>query len=313
MMSDFIGRILDVQAKPLARNGIDVFQVNLGYRCNMACSHCHLYGGRGRTQEMGRDTVETVLQILKENEIGVLDITGGAPELNRHFRHLVQEAGSSGSHVIVRTNLTVFLEEGLRDLTEFYSDNRIEVIASLPHYSESDVDRIRGNGAFQKSIRALKILNSLGYGKDATGKVLNLVHNPAGAFLPPPQTTLEQDYRLELSKRFGISFNNLYVFTNAPVGRFRDHLIITNRLNEYIGRLAAAFNPGTLEGLMCRHMISVGWDGRIYDCDFNQALGLSVDSDSPQHIGGFDLPRFTGRKINVGDHCYACTAGQGST
>jgi radical SAM/Cys-rich protein len=309
----FEDKILSVQSEPLTACGIEVLQVNLGFRCNMVCKHCHIGAGPERQEEMGRETVEAVLGILRENETGMLDITGGAPELNPHFRYLVQEAKKAGSHVIVRTNLTIFFEDGTRDLDVFYGNNAVEIIASLPYYTENDVDRIRGKGTFQKSIKAIEKLNTRGYGNGTSGKRLNLVYNPGGTFLSPPQETLEKDYKRELHRRFGVVFDRLFALTNMPIGRFKSHLIRSNGLEKYMDKLATAFNPATLSGLMCRHLVNVGWDGMLYDCDFNQILGLTIDSDCPQHIRYYDRSKIARRKITVDEHCYGCTAGQGST
>lgn len=279
----------------------------------MACRHCHIRAGPDRAEMMDIDTVETVLGVVRENNIGILDITGGAPELNPHFRYLVGEAGKTGCHVIVRSNLTIFFENGFEDLPEFYSESDAEVVASLPHYTDATVDRIRGNGTFQKCIKALRKLNSLGYGNGLAGRKLSLVYNPAGAFLPPQQETFEKEYKGEMNNRFGISFDNLYTFVNMPIGRFRDYLVRSKNLEKYMEKLISTFNTGTLDGLMCRHLISVGWDGVLYDCDFNQILGLTVHRDCPRHIKDFDYPALYRRKITLDDHCYGCTTGQGST
>lgn len=308
----FKDRIQSIQGQPLRAEGIDILQVNIGYKCNMACKHCHVGAGPDKNQEMDRETVETVLNVLRENDINCLDITGGAPELNPHFRYLVGKASHSGKHVIVRTNLTIFFEEGMEDLAEFYSMNSVEIIASLPYYTESEVDRVRGKGAFEKSIRALKKLNSLGYAGGSSDKKLNLVYNPSGTFLAPSQRTLEDDYKRELRKRFGITFNGLYTFANMPIGRFREYLIVSKNLEKYMDKLEDAFNPLTLEGLMCRRLISIGWNGILYDCDFNQILGLTLDRDCPS-IKDFDYLRLSERLITLSEHCYGCTAGQGST
>lgn len=308
----FKDRISSVQQQPLRANGVDILQVNLGYRCNMSCKHCHIDAGPGRVEEMDRETVDTVFDVLKKNDIGCLDITGGAPELNPHFRYLVEKAKVAGKRVIVRTNLTVLFEEGMADMAEFYSGNSVELIASLPYYTENEVDRVRGNGAFEKSIKALKKLNSLGYTGGPSDKKLNLMYNPCGIFLAPSQGTLEDDYKREMMKRFGITFSGLYALTNMPVGRFRQHLVRSKNLERYMDKLEGAFNTLTLEGLMCRHLVSVGWDGTLYDCDFNQCLGLPVNVKSSR-IEDFDCASLGRREIVVGDHCYGCTAGQGST
>jgi radical SAM/Cys-rich protein len=310
---DFRDMIMGAVGQPLTACGIVILQVNLGYRCNKACKHCHVTAGPDRTPGMDREIINAVLSAMIENNIGILDITGGAPELNPHFRYLVEEAGNVGSHVMVRTNLTIFFEQDMGDLPEFYADNSVEVIASLPYYMESDVDRVRGKGTFNKCIEALRALNGLGYGSTSEDRKLNLVYNPAGAFLSPAQGALEDAYRKELGRRYGISFNELYTFSNMPIGRFKDYLIRTNGLEKYREKLVGAFNPETIPGLMCRHLINVGYDGSLYDCDFNQMLGFTVQTGCPQDIREFDYSRLVGRTIAVGDHCYACTAGQGST
>jgi radical SAM/Cys-rich protein len=297
---------------PLTAADVLTLQVNLGYRCNMSCKHCHVEAGPARGEAMNEDTVNAVLAALQSSRMGTLDITGGAPELNPLFGYLVEKTTKAGCHVVVRTNLTVFFEEGMDYLPEFLSSHNVEIIASVPHYTEKDVDRVRGRGAFEKSIRALQRLNSLGYGKTIEKK-LSLVYTPGGTFLSPSQKTLEEDYRKELGGSFDISFDALYTFTNMPLGRFRQFLERTGGLEKYMEKLACAFNPEAITGLMCRHLISVGWDGRLYDCDFNQLLRLGVESGRPQDIREFDLSRLSGRKITVGEHCYACTAGQGST
>jgi len=217
-----------------------------------------------------------------------------------------------GRRVMARTNLTIFFEPGMGDLPEFYAQNGVELVASLPYYMESGVDRVRGDGAFAKSIEALRRLNSLGYGTE-DGMSLNLVYNPPGAFLPPAQATLEADYKRELGEKFGVGFTGLFTFSNMPIGRFKDFLKRSDNLDSYMDKLECAFNPDTLDGLMCRHLMSVGWDGRLYDCDFNLVLGLSVDENCPGHIADFDPEKLLNRRIRVGDHCFGCTAGQGST
>jgi radical SAM/Cys-rich protein len=302
-----------VNAEPLRALDIKILQVNLGYRCNMTCKHCHVSGGPARTEVMDAETAGRVLRVFLDNPIDALDITGGAPELNPNFRMLVTEANKAGRRVIVRTNLTIFSEEGMGDLAEFYRDRNVELIASLPYYLEDGVDRVRGGGAFRKSVEVLRKLNSLGYGDGPSGLSLCLVYNPQGMFLAPAQCVLEAEYKRELKNRFGISFTRLYTFTNMPVGRFKDFLARTGNLDKYLGQLSSAFNPSNLDGIMCRHLVNVGWNGNLYDCDFNQALGLSTTPDAPRHISGFDYAALSHRTIAVDDHCYGCTAGQGST
>jgi radical SAM/Cys-rich protein len=262
---------------------------------------------------MQKNTVDAVLQVLKSSSIGTLDITGGAPELNPLFPLLVSSAAKMGKRVIARTNLTIFFEKGMEAFPKFYRDHEVELIASLPCYLEQNVNAIRGNGVYQKSIDALRRLNSLGYG-DASGNLfLSLVYNPARAFLAPAQSSLEADYKRELKARYGIVFNRLFAFTNMPVGRFGEALIKSGNSGAYLDMLASAFNPATLEKVMCRSLVSVGWDGRLYDCDFNQVLGIPVAADAPQHISSFDHAVLSRRNISVDDHCFGCTAGQGST
>ncbi len=248
-----------------------------------------------------------------DNPIETLDITGGAPELHPHFQMLVTRAKMAGKKVIVRTNLSVLLEKGNEDLPEFYQDQGVELVASLPCYLEENVDAVRGSGAFDKSIKALHILNRMGFGNGPDGPSLTLVYNPRGAFLSPAQSALEADYRRELKNRYNVTFSRLFAFTNMPVGRFRDTLIRNDNLEIYQEMLASAFNQATLDTIMCRSLISVGWDGRLYDCDFNQALGLGVDSSVPEHIKNFDYDLLSRRVISVDDHCFGCTAGQGSS
>lgn len=310
--AQFQDELMSIRSAPLMSADITLLQVNLGYKCNMACKHCHVGAGPERQEMMARNTIESVIEVLRNNPIHSVDITGGAPEMSPHFTYLVERARQAGCHVIVRTNLTILLEKDMEHLPEFFSNHSVEVAASLPYYTD-DADRVRGTGAFEKCIKALTRLNCLGYGSGVADKRLNLVYNPAGLFLSPSQNTLEEDFKRELRRRFGISFDRLYTFTNMPIGRFRDFLLRSDGFDNYMKKLISAFNPATIHGLMCRHLISVGWDGRLYDCDFNQMLGITLQSDCPQHVKEFDHTRLSGRTITVGNHCYACTAGQGST
>lgn len=311
----FSERVVDAQNGPLRAAGVKILQVNLGYRCDLTCKHCHIGAGPARTEAMDDRTAGAVLLALSSEGIETLDLTGGAPELNSSFRRLVTGGRAMGRRVIVRTNLTVLFEPGMDGLPAFFAANGVEVIASLPYYIEDTVDRVRGTGAFKKSREALKTLNELGYGQNegGGGMSLSLVYNPQGAFLPPEQAALEDEYRRELHKRFGIVFDHLYTFTNMPIGRFRDFLSRTNGLDKYMDRLEGAFNPETLQGVMCRHLLSVGWDGALYDCDFNQIIGIPVSEGNPRHINDFDYRALSKRATAVDEHCYACTAGQGST
>lgn len=310
--SKFRSAVQSATKSPLTSLEITTLQVNIGYRCNLACKHCHVGGGPARTEMMDKETVDAVLRALANSGITTLDLTGGAPEMNPHFRRLVTDARKIGKQVIVRTNLAVFYEDGMADLPEFFRDNDVELVASLPCYREDNVDQVRGNGTFSKCISALRKLNSLGFGVPGD-KVLSLVYNPQGAFLAPEQTVLELEYKKELKDRFNISFSRLYTFTNMPIGRFRDFLAKTNNLDQYMSKLACAFNPTTLDKIMCRHLISVGWDGSLSDCDFNQVLRLPVNSGAPKHIIDFDHAVLSRREIHVDDHCFGCTAGQGSS
>ena len=311
-MTDFEQKVLSVQSEPLRAKGIKILQLNLGYRCNMACKHCHVNAGHRRTEIMDKEIIEKALHIAKEYSIGTIDLTGGAPELNPDFTYLIQKAKKSNIHTIVRSNLTILYEKGFEYLPEFYSEHDIEVIASLPHYTQESVDRVRGEQTFQKSIEALRKLNSLGYGNDNDRKQLHLVYNPMGAFLPSSLSELEEQYKRDLQS-FGVVFNKLYTFANMPIGRFKDFLKRSNNYDTYMEEVRKAFNPDTLDGLMCRYLISVGWDGKLYDCDFNQMLGMPLGMDYPDHINKFDYDIISGRRIVTDNHCFACTAGQGST
>jgi radical SAM/Cys-rich protein len=313
MNMKFSQKIIAEKIEPLKALQSKILQVNLGYRCNMSCKHCHVSGGITRHEVMDRDTAKQVLHVLISNPFDILDLTGGAPELNPSFRWLVTEVRKAGRHVIVRTNLTIYYEQSMEDLPEFYLDHNVELIASLPYYLEDSVDRVRGSGTFKKSINALRKLNSLGYGKESTGLIISLVYNPQGMFLASGQCTLEAEYKRELKDRFGVEFNRLYTFANMPIGRFKDFLIRTNNLNKYLEKLESAFNPATLNGIMCRYLVNVSWEGKLFDCDFNQVLGISTSPGVPQHIDEFDYQALARRYIAVDDHCYGCTAGQGSS
>jgi radical SAM/Cys-rich protein len=308
----FNKRVQAARGEPLRAIEIGTLQVNLGYRCNLACKHCHVGGGPARPEMMAMETANAVIEVLADSPVGTLDLTGGAPELNPQYRRLVQEARKLGKRVISRTNLAVLLEDGMTDLPGFFRDNNVELTASLPYYLEDDVDRVRGSGTFRKCIDALRLLNALGYGRSDAG-VLNLVYNPRGAFLSPDQSALEAEYKRELQSRFGISFTKLFTFANMPIGRFREFLARTGNLETYMHKLVCAFNPATLEGIMCRHLVSVGWNGTLYDCDFNLALGMTVNSGAPSSIHAFDHTVLARRVIETGDHCFGCAAGAGSS
>ena len=298
---------------PLRATGITVFQINVGKLCNQTCRHCHVDAGPDRREVMTRETMELCLEALARTDIPSVDITGGAPELNPHFRWLVEECRKLGRQVTDRCNLTVLLLAGQRDLGTFLALHRVEVIASLPYYLEQETDRQRGEGVFRKSIEALRQLNHLGYGQDGSGLTLNLVYNPVGAYLPPSQEAMERDYKREIKRRHGIVFNNLYTITNMPISRFLEYLLASGNYERYMERLANAFNPAAASGVMCHYTLSVGWDGRLFDCDFNQMLELEMAPGAPAHIRDFDADTLHHRDIVTGRHCYGCTAGAGST
>ncbi|MDA1052381.1 MAG: arsenosugar biosynthesis radical SAM protein ArsS [Planctomycetota bacterium] len=298
---------------PLRAECIEILQVNLGKLCNMTCDHCHVDAGPDRREIMQRETIDACLDVLRDQpRIKTLDLTGGAPEMNPHFRDIVQEARALGRNVIDRCNLTILLAKGYEDITEFLAEHNVEIVASLPCYLEENTDAQRGNGAFKKSLEALRRLNDLGYGIEGTGLTLTLVYNPIGASLPPDQHKLEAAYHRELDSRYGVQFNRLFTITNMPISRFLDHLVRTDQHDQYMQTLVEAFNPGAVSGLMCRNTLSVGWDGRLYDCDFNQMLEIGVFDPCPTSIHDFENGSLSHRVIAVGQHCYGCTAGAGS-
>jgi radical SAM/Cys-rich protein len=299
----------------LRRRRLETLQVNLGYKCNQSCLHCHVNAGPTRTEMMSRETLSDVLVFLKMSSVKALDVTGGAPELHPHFRELVARARELGVHVIDRCNLTILEEPGQEDLASFLKDNAVEVTASLPCYTEELVDRQRGKGVYGKSIRGLQRLNALGYGAEGSGLALNLVYNPQGPMLPPAQAALEADYKRVLGEAFGVRFNRLLVMANMPIQRFGSTLISKGQFNDYMALLHRSHRDENLEGVMCRSLLSVDWQGQVYDCDFNQMLDL------PLAVPGHPRPQLSdligrdlsGNPIAVRDHCYGCTAGQGSS
>ncbi len=297
----------------LRAGAVDTLQVNVGKLCNQACKHCHVDAGPKRTEIMTHETIEEIVNAIRRFRIPTLDITGGAPELNPSFRYLVESARAAGARVIVRHNLTVMFEPGQNDLPEFFRAHALEVVASLPYFLEGETDGQRGGGVFGKSIEALRRLNAVGYGIENSNLVLNLVYNPVGAFLPPAQISIEADFKRELQARYDVSFNHLYTITNMPIKRFLDYLRRSGNDEKYMRKLVEAFNPGTVEGLMCRNLVSVDWTGRLYDCDFNQMLDLHVADELPQHIRDFDPLKFAAREIRTAAHCFGCTAGAGSS
>ncbi len=312
-MNRFQQKLSELQIE-LRKTGVEILQVNLGKLCNLSCVHCHVEAGPSKLEEnMNEKTAEAVLQLLKRSNIKTLDLTGGAPEINPHFRGLVKEARALDIHVIDRCNLTVFFVEGQEDLPEFLRDNRVEVIASLPCYLKKNVDKQRGSGTFEESIRALLKLNDLGYGNSDTGLSLNFVYNPVGPHLPPSQEKLEKDYKERLFQDFGIVFNRLYTITNMAIKRYARYLKVFGQLENYEKLLLDSFNPSTLDGLMCRNTLSVSWDGKLYDCDFNQMLGMQMRNGKPLTIFDASLDSLKNFHVLTADHCFGCTAGHGSS
>lgn len=299
----------------IQRRALDTLQVNLGYRCNQSCVHCHVAASPQRTEEMDAATVDLVLQVLAARSVQTLDLTGGAPELNPHFRRLVVAARALGVKVIDRCNLTILSEPGHEDLATFLAENGVEVVASMPCYSVKNVDQQRGEGVFDRSIAGLQALNALGYGQPGSGLTLNLVYNPQGAVLPPPQAALQTDYQRELGAHFGITFNHLFALTNMPVQRFGSTLISKGTFQTYLQLLKSSYQPQNLATVMCASQVSVDWQGDLYDCDFNQMLGLHAQvGDTPRaHLRDLLTTSPVGAPIRVADHCYGCTAGQGSS
>lgn len=312
-MNRFAQSLLQSQ-RTLRRARTEVLQINVGKVCNLTCSHCHVNAGPKRKEVMTRATIDRVVQWLARTPIPTVDITGGAPEMIPDFRYLIEQVKSlhPSRHVMDRCNLTILLEPGYEDLAAFLARNQVEIVASLPCYSSKNVDAQRGDGVFDGSIRALQLLNHLGYGTNAS-LPLHLVYNPNGAFLPGPQAELEADYKAELKTHFGIVFNRLYSITNMPIARFAGYLRHHGQYQEYMDLLAGAFNPQTVDGLMCRTTLSIGWQGEVYDCDFNQMLDMQWHEDRPLYLWDIDPERIEGRAILIDDHCFGCTAGCGST
>lgn len=309
----FKDRIKEVGTDTLKPGKAEILQLNLGYICNQVCSHCHVDAGPDRKEIMSRETMEQCLEAIKKTSIHTLDLTGGAPEMNPHFRWFVEEASKAGiQDFIVRSNLTIILaNKKYQDLPEFFKKHQIHVVSSLPFYKKEKTDRQRGKGVFDKSIRALQMLNKVGYGLKEDLK-LDLVYNPAGAFLPTDQGAMEKDFKEALKKDFDIHFNNLFAITNLPISRFLEYLIASENYEDYMYSLVEAFNPAAIENVMCTNTISVGWDGYLYDCDFNQMLNLKVASES-RHISEFNEDILNKRNILTSQHCYGCTAGAGSS
>jgi radical SAM/Cys-rich protein len=311
-MKSFEERV-EAAGGPLRAADVATLQINVGRKCNQACRHCHVDASPQRTEMMADDVVEACLDALARTPaLATLDITGGAPELHPRFREMVRRARSLGRAVMVRHNLTVQFESGQGDLPGFFAEHEAEVVCSLPHYMAETTDAQRGRGVFEKSIEALKALNAVGYGRGGC-RLLTLIANPVGAFLPPKQEDLERDTRLHLEQTYGVAFDRLFTITNMPIARFASWLKHAGLYDQYLDRLRGAFNPGTVPGLMCRHLVSVGYDGRLFDCDFNQMLEMELLPDMPRRIHGLDVRRLSERRIATGEHCYGCTAGAGSS
>jgi len=308
----FSAKLKEVYLFPLKPAEIEILQINLGKLCNQVCEHCHVDAGPDRTEIMTKEVLNACIEAAKNPTIHTIDLTGGAPEMNPNFRWFVTELYSLGKQIIVRSNLTILTYKKYLDIPQFFKDNKVIVISSLPCYTKDNVDKQRGNGVFERSIKALQTLNELGYGQEGTGLELNLVYNPGGASLPPEQSALELDYKRELQELFNIQFNNLFTITNLPISRFLDFLLKENKYEAYMDKLIESFNPMAAESVMCRSTISVGWDGKLFDCDFNQMLELGVASTS-QNIKEFNNEQLKNRDIIFGQHCYGCTAGAGSS
>jgi radical SAM/Cys-rich protein len=310
----FSERLSTAGLLPLKAVGVDVFQVNVGKMCNQVCKHCHVDAGPDRKEIMTKETMEQILVALASSNARTVDLTGGAPEMNPNFRWFVEELSNMGKEIIVRCNLTIILANPkYNDLPEFFAKHNINVVSSLPSFTARRTDAQRGEGVFEKSIKALKMLNEIGYGQADTGLKLDLVYNPSGAYLPDDQAVLEQEFKEKLISEYDIVFNELYAITNLPVSRFLDYLINSGNYEDYMNELANAYNPMAAAGVMCRSMISIGWDGYLFDCDFNQMLDLKLNNGVPNHISDFDLAKTKNREIIINQHCYGCTAGAGSS
>lgn len=310
----FESKIQEMGMQNLKPVGIDVFQINVGKMCNQVCKHCHVDAGPDRKEIMTRETMQQILDAMKGMPVKTVDLTGGAPEMNPDFRWFVEQLSEHGVEIIVRCNLTIILANPkYHDLPEFFKKHKINVVSSLPSFTARRTDAQRGDGVFNKSIEALKMLNAVGYGKEGSGLKLDLVYNPSGAYLPDDQEVLKQEFKGRLREGFGIEFNDLYAITNLPVSRFLDYLLNSGNYEEYMNELANAFNPEAAAGVMCRNMVSIGWDGYLYDCDFNQMLDLKLNHGAPNHIKDFDWKKVLNREIIINQHCYGCTAGAGSS
>lgn len=310
----FAKKIKETGQFPLRPKSLEILQINLGYMCNQVCAHCHVDAGPDRKEIMTKETMQQCLEVIKNTGAHTLDLTGGAPEMNPNFRWFVEEAAKAGiKDFIVRSNLTIIrANKKYYDLPEFFKKHNVHVVSSMPHYTRGKTDKQRGDGVFDKSIKALQMLNDVGYGKEGSGLQLDLVYNPSGAFLPGDQMALERDFKKALDEDFGIVFNSLFAITNLPISRFLDYLIASENYEDYMYALVEAYNPMAVENVMCTNTLSVSWDGYLYDCDFNQMLNLKVAS-KVQHISAYNESLLQNRKIIINQHCYGCTAGAGSS
>lgn len=311
----FTDKLNEIDLFPLKPTEIEIFQVNAGKMCNQVCAHCHVDAGPDRKEIMSKEIMQKCLEVIAATpSIKIVDITGGAPEMNPNFRWFVEECTALGKQVIDRCNLTIIrANPKYHDLPEFFKKHKVEVVSSLPYFSKSRTDSQRGDGVFESSIKALQMLNEVGYGKEGSGLILNLVYNPSGAFLPANQASLEADFKRQLKRKFDIEFNSLFAITNLPISRFLDYLLESGNYAAYMEKLVEAYNPMAAEHVMCRNTVSIGWDGYLYDCDFNQMLELKVACKNSQHIDDFDVEALRNRSIVLNQHCYGCTAGAGSS
>lgn len=311
----FQEQLIEIGHEKLKPTGVDIFQINVGYMCNQTCKHCHVDAGPDRKEIMTKETMEICVELVRKHKFSTIDLTGGAPEMNPDFRWFVSALKEAGAkEIIVRCNLTIIVaNKKYESLPKFFKDHNVRVVSSLPFYDSEKTDRQRGNGVFDRSIKALQMLNEVGYGMEGSDLILDLVYNPAGAFLPGNQLELESKFKQELKNKFDIEFNQLLCITNLPISRFLDYLVKSENYEEYMTKLINAFNPSAIDGLMCRNTLSIDWEGYIYDCDFNQMLHLKIDDKKDSHISNFDLDVINNRDIIVNQHCYGCTAGAGSS
>lgn len=309
----FARKIREIHKFPLTAKGIDILQINLGKLCNLSCRHCHVNAGPTRSEIMSQSILAKCLEIVRSYPISTIDITGGAPEMNPHLEWFITEAARLKRRLIVRSNLTLLGEEPYHHLMDVFVQNKVEIVTSLPDYVETKADRQRGAGVFKRVIAAMRELNSRGYGMTDSGLCIDIVHNPVGAYLPGSQAALEHEYRERLQAEHGIRFNQLFCLTNLPVGRYLDYLIASDNFEDYLSSLCHSFNPAAVDNVMCLTTLSVGWDGWLYDCDFNQMLGLTVNHGAPKNIMNFDIEKLKNREIVINNHCYGCVAGAGSS